>query len=142
MKRKQLKFVLGSIAIVVTLAYLGFSGFKASMSYYQTVPQMYASGDLAYGRRLRVEGDVAPGSIVKGSREVTFRIGPENQLLTVKYIGTDPVPDTFRDYAQAVVEGTYGRDGVFVANKMQAKCASKYEKESAAGVKTTKNEGQ
>src|SRR4051812_11509047 len=114
MKRKQLKFVLGSVAIVATLAYLGFLGFKASMSYYQTVPQMYASGDLAYGRHLRVEGDVAPGSIVKGSKEVTFRIGPEKQLLTVKYIGTDPIPDTFRDYAQAVVEGTYGRDGVFV----------------------------
>jgi cytochrome c-type biogenesis protein CcmE len=142
MKRKQLKFVLGAVAIIATLSYLGFAGFKASMSYYQTVPELYASGDVAYGRRLRVEGDVVPGTIVKGSRETTFVIGPENQTLKVKYIGTDPIPDTFRDYAQAVVEGTYGRDGVFVANKMQAKCASKYEKEAAAGVNTTKNEGQ
>jgi cytochrome c-type biogenesis protein CcmE len=39
------------------------------------------------------------------------------------------------DRAQAVVEGKFGRDGVFTAVKMQAKCASKYEKEAAAGVK-------
>src|SRR5688572_22532453 len=142
MKHKQLKFVVGSVAIVLALSYLGFSGFKESMSYYQTVPEMYASGERAYERSLRVEGDVVPGSIVRGSRETTFVIGPENQTLNVKYVGTDPLPDTFRDYAQAVVEGSYGRDGVFTATKMQAKCASKYEKEAAAGVNTTKNEGK
>src|SRR5687768_7390471 len=109
MKHKQLKFVLGSVAIVLALSYLGYSGFKESMSYYQTVPELYASGDVAYGRSLRVEGDVVAGSIVKGVKETTFVIGPENQTLRVKYVGTDPIPDTFRDYAQAVVEGTYGR---------------------------------
>jgi cytochrome c-type biogenesis protein CcmE len=142
MKSKQLKFVLGSALIVLALGYLGFSGFKESMSYYQTVPEMYASGDSAYERRLRVQGDVLPGTIVREGRAVNFVIGDEKQTLKVQYVGTDPLPDTFRDYAQAVVEGTYGRDGVFTANKMQAKCASKYEKETAAGVNTTKNEGQ
>ena len=142
MKRKQLKFVLGSVAIVLVLFYLGYSGVKQSMSYYQTVPEMYASGDAAFGRHLRVQGDVMPGTIVRDGTGMNFVIGTEQQSLKVKYIGTDPLPDTFRDYAQAVVEGTYGHDGVFTANKMQAKCASKYEKESAAGVKTTKNEGQ
>ena len=142
MKSKQLKFVLGSALIVLALGYLGFSGFKASMSYYQTVPEMYASGDAAYERRLRVQGDVLPGTITREGRTVNFVIGDEKQTLKVQYVGTDPLPDTFRDYAQAVVEGTYGRDGVFTANKMQAKCASKYEKETAAGVNTTKNEGQ
>jgi hypothetical protein len=36
-----------------------------------------------------------------------------------------------------VVAGEYGRDGVFTGNSMTAKCASKYEKEAAAGVTTT-----
>jgi len=142
MKSKQLKFVLGSALIVLALGYLGYSGFKESMSYYQTVPEMYASGDTAYGRRLRVQGDVLPGTIIREGKTVNFVIGDEKQTLKVQYVGTDPLPDTFRDYAQAVVEGTYGKDGVFTANKMQAKCASKYEKETAAGVNTTKNEGQ
>ena len=42
------------------------------------------------------------------------------------YKGSEPPPDTFKDDAQALAEGTYGRDGVFHATFAQAKCASKY----------------
>ena len=42
------------------------------------------------------------------------------------YKGSEPPPDTFKDDAQALAEGTYGRDGVFHATVLQAKCASKY----------------
>jgi cytochrome c-type biogenesis protein CcmE len=44
----------------------------------------------------------------------------------VSYKGSEPPPDTFKDDAQALAEGSYGRDGVFHANVLQAKCASKY----------------
>ena len=33
----------------------------------------------------------------------------------------------FRDNAQALADGRLGPDGIFEANKIQAKCASKYE---------------
>jgi len=135
-KRKQLKFLAGSVALVLALGYLGYSGFQESMSYYQTVPELYASKDKAYQRRLKVAGDVVAGSIVREGKTLKFVIADNktNKSLPVKYVGTDPVPDTFRDYATAVVDGTYGHDGVFTATAMQAKCASKYEKESSAGV--------
>jgi len=42
-------------------------------------------------------------------------------------VGRDPLPDTFVDGAQALVEGKRMPDGRFVAEKVQAKCASKYE---------------
>ena len=48
------------------------------------------------------------------------------RLLTVVYKGSEPPPDTFKDDAQALAEGTYGRDGQFHATVLQAKCASKY----------------
>ncbi len=48
------------------------------------------------------------------------------RLLKVSYKGSEPPPDTFKDDAQALAEGTYGRDGVFHATVLQAKCASKY----------------
>jgi len=126
MKRKQLKFVAGSVVIILTLAYLAYSGFKEGNAYYQTVSELYASKDQAYTR----EG-----------KSINFKISQQDEktkqveTLLVKYVGNDAPPDTFVDRAQAVVEGQLGRDGVFVANKMQAKCASKYEKESAAGVR-------
>ena len=43
-----------------------------------------------------------------------------------EYKGSEPPPDTFKDDSQALAAGTYGRDGVFHANTLQAKCASKY----------------
>ena len=143
MKRKQLKFLVGSLVIVLTLAYLGFSGYQESKAYYQTVSELYASKEKAYERRLKVAGDVVPGSIQREGKVINFVISQEDQqtkkvqTLAVQYVGTDAPPDTFVDRAQAVVEGKLGHDGVFIANKMQAKCASKYEKETAAGVKRT-----
>ena len=47
--------------------------------------------------------------------------------LSVSYIGNDPLPDTFKDGAQALVEGRLMPEGGFVAEQVQAKCASKYE---------------
>src|SRR5438445_184735 len=123
MKRKQLKFIGGSVVIILTLAYLAYSGFKEGNAYYQTVSELYASKDQAFTRRLKVAGDVVPGSIQRDGRVINFVISQADEKtkkvesLSVKYVGTDAPPDTFMDRAQAVVEGQLGRDGVFVANK-------------------------
>ena len=53
--------------------------------------------------------------------------------LDVSYVGRDPLPDTFVDGAQALVEGKRMPDGRFVAEKVQAKCASKYEASPGQG---------
>jgi len=139
-KRKQLKFVVGSAVIILTLAFLGYSGFQESKSYYMTVTELYEKKNENYERRLKVAGDVVPGSIVRDGKAIKFTISQENNSLPVVYVGTDAPPDTFVDRAQAVVEGKYGQDGVFTANHMQAKCASKYEKEVAAGVRKSGEE--
>jgi cytochrome c-type biogenesis protein CcmE len=138
MKRKQLKFAVGSVVIVLTLSYLAYSGYQESKTYYQTVPELYAMKDNAYDKRLQVSGDVIPGSIKRDGKIVTFVIGAEAQTLQVKYVGKDPLPDTLIDRATAMATGRMGRDGVFVADTMLAKCASKYEKEAAAGVQISK----
>jgi cytochrome c-type biogenesis protein CcmE len=138
MKRKQLKFAVGSVVIVLTLSYLAYSGYQESKTYYQTVPELYAMKDNAYDKRLQVSGDVIPGSIKRDGKIVTFVMGAEPQTLQVKYVGKDPLPDTLIDRATAMATGRMGRDGVFVADSMLAKCASKYEKEAAAGVQISK----
>ena len=135
---QRLKVVAGSVITVLTFTYLGLSGLKESVSYYQTVPELYASKDKAYERRLRVAGDVEAGSIRREGKVVHFVIGKDRQSLSVRYVGSEPLPDTFHDYATTVVDGRYGRDGVFTATGVQAKCASKYEKESAAGIRPAK----
>jgi cytochrome c-type biogenesis protein CcmE len=136
MKRKQLKFVVGSMVIILTIAYLAYSGYQDSKSYFQTVPELYAMKDAAYGVRTQVSGDVVAGTIARSSdgKVVDFVIGQQPQTLKIRYVGKDPLPDTLIDRATAVASGSLGRDGVFTANQITAKCASKYEKEKAAGV--------
>jgi len=138
MKRKQLKFAIGSVLIVLTLSYLAYSGYQESKTYYHTVPELYSLKEKAYDLRLQVSGDVVPGSIQRNGKVVSFVIGAEPQTLRVKYVGKDPLPDTLIDRATAMATGKMGRDGVFVADTMLAKCASKYEKETAAGVQISK----
>ena len=138
MKRKQLKFAIGSVIIVLTLSYLAYSGYQESKTYYRTVPEVYAMKEAAYDVRLQVSGDVVPGSIKREGKVVDFVIGTEPQTLKVRYVGRDPLPDTLIDRATAMATGKMTRDGVFVADTMLAKCASKYEKETAAGVQISK----
>src|SRR5438309_11761596 len=116
MKRKQLKFVAGSVVIILTLAYLAYSGFKEGNAYYQTVSELYASKDQAYTRHPKVAGDVAVGSIQHDGKAINFVISQQDEQTTpvvslpVKYGGTDAPPDPFTDPAQAVVEGQRGND--------------------------------
>jgi len=69
---------------------------------------------------------VQPGSIKRSGTNMSFVLVENDQLLSVVYNGTEPPPDTFKDNAQALAEGTFGHDNVFYAKQIQAKCASKY----------------
>ena len=44
-----------------------------------------------------------------------FVLTQDNTKLKVAYTGTDPLPDTFKDGAQALADGKLGKDGVFQA---------------------------
>jgi len=121
------KFVALIVVIVGTLVWLAVGGISESKTYYKTIQELGQMGDSAQGKRLRVAGDVESGSIVRTGREVAFTLYQDNLRLKVVYDGTEPLPDTFRDGAQALADGKIGGDGVFRASKIQAKCASKYE---------------
>ncbi|HEX3438009.1 MAG TPA: cytochrome c maturation protein CcmE [Pseudacidobacterium sp.] len=117
------------IAIVVVLGaiiYLAISGVQANKSYYVTIQELHGMGDKAYVRHLRVAGNVQPGSIQRTGSNAKFVLVENNLTLSVAYQGEEPPPDTFKDNSQALAIGTFGRDGVFHATQLQAKCASKY----------------
>ncbi len=125
--KKYGKFAALIVIVVGTLAWLAASGMSGSQTYYKSISEMGQMGNQAYGKRLRVGGDVAAGSIQRVGKEVQFVLIQDNLKLKVAYTGTDPLPDTFRDGAQALADGKLDRDGVFRAGQIQAKCASKYE---------------
>jgi cytochrome c-type biogenesis protein CcmE len=124
--KKYLQFGAAITVIVLALGYLAFTGVQESKSYYKTIKELNAMGDKAHTIRLRVAGSVQPGSIKRHGTHVDFNLTEQGEVLPVDYVGTEAPPDTFKDNSQAMAEGTYGRDGIFHAQKLQAKCASKY----------------
>ena len=121
------KFVVGSAIIVWTLVCLAYLGFTQSKTYYHTISEIPTLNGIALHQRLRVGGDVKNGSIQHYSGRIDFVLVEQGKALPVSYVGTDPLPDTFKDGAQCLVEGKVQPDGRFVAETVQAKCASKYE---------------
>jgi cytochrome c-type biogenesis protein CcmE len=124
--KTYLKFGSATVVILLMLGYLAYTGVQDSKSYYVTISELHKMGSGAYSKRLRVAGNVQPGSIKRSGTHVQFVLMEQNQLLSVDYAGTEPPPDTFKDDSQALADGSYGRDGVFHAKGLQAKCASKY----------------
>ena len=123
----RVKLGIGIGAILVTLVWLGVSGFQEGKTYYSTVDEI-AAGAGAWGNaRLKVSGEVVPGSISRRAEGLHFTLTENGREMPVLYAGLDPVPDTFKDHAKAVVEGRLQPGGTFQADKIQAKCASKYE---------------
>jgi cytochrome c-type biogenesis protein CcmE len=129
--KRYLKFGGAVTVIMLSLGFLAYTGVQESKSYYVTIKELHGMGDAAYSKRLRVAGNVQPGSIKRSGTNVNFVLVENDQLLPVVYSGTEAPPDTFKDESQALADGSFGRDGVFHAKQLQAKCASKYAPQGA-----------
>ena len=124
--KTPLKFLIAAVIVVGTIAWLAISGAGRTKSYYVTIAELQGMGKEAYSRNLRVAGNVQPGSIQRNGPGARFTLVELGKTIPVEYQGSEPPPDTFKDDAQALAIGTYGRDNVFHATQLQAKCASKY----------------
>lgn len=139
--KSKTKFGVGIGIILVSLSALAFMGAKESKTYYHTISELSTLNASEAHERIRVGGDVAAGSIQHMQGRVDFILKEDGKTLPVSYVGSDPLPDTFKDGAQALVEGHTMPDGRFVAEEVQAKCASKYETAPGQGNYATPQTG-
>src|ERR1700678_6865 len=102
--RKYGKFAALIVIVIGTLAWLAASGMSGSQTYYKSISEMNQMGGQAYGKHLRVGGDVAAGSIRRVGKETQFVLIQEALKLTVAYTGSDPPPETFPAGAQALAD--------------------------------------
>jgi cytochrome c-type biogenesis protein CcmE len=129
------KFIVAGLLIVGAVSYLMFSGINDTMVYYYTLSElMEKKSDLA-GLGVRVHGHVSSGTIRidRERSQVDFLVMEKKtpNTLPVTYQGI--IPDTFKDGAEVVVEGTYQADRHhFQATILMAKCPSKYEEAQTA----------
>ncbi|HEV8600543.1 MAG TPA: cytochrome c maturation protein CcmE [Gemmatimonadales bacterium] len=128
------KFLLGASVIVAGVAGLIVSGVRETGVYFLTPSELVAKTEADpsfHDVGLKVGAHVVPGSVRRntGTRTIDFRISDGTNEFPVTYTGL--IPDTFTDASniEVIVEGKYGRDGVFHATEVLAKCGSRYEAE-------------
>lgn len=126
------KFLLGATVIVASVGFLITQGVKETGTYFLTPTELAAKTERDpgfYDLGVKVGAKVVPGSIRRdpANQQVDFRISDGSKEYAVTYRGL--VPDTFTDAndIEVIVEGRLGRDGVFRATDVLAKCGSRYE---------------
>lgn len=125
---KRRKFLIGGLIVFLALGFLSFMAFRGTATYYYTVSEILARGNSVYGENVRVNGQVAPGSVQQETKGLVLRFtiidGEGGKSLPVVYQGA--VPDSFKVGNEIVVEGHLNADGTFQANTLLPKCPSKY----------------
>lgn len=126
------KFLIGAVLIVASVGFLIAQGVRETGVYFLTPAELGArvENDASFHDvGVKVGARVVPGSIRRdaANQQVDFRISDGVRDIPVTYRGL--VPDTFTDAndIEVIVEGRLGRDGVFHATDVLAKCGSRYE---------------
>jgi cytochrome c-type biogenesis protein CcmE len=122
------------LVLVGAVVSLMMVGFKEAAIYAIPVDQLITSKDKLAGRKVRVEGELVPGSLTKRDQPCEYRFTAHGtdkaNTVSVRYPQC-VLPDTFRDVpaggVQVTVEGTLNQEGHFDATLVMAKCTSKYD---------------
>lgn len=131
--KKQHRFVMAAVALLGVVGYLMVTGMKDSMVYYYTPDELLAkttSDPSVHEIGVKVGARVVPGTIRYDARTLDLRfevvdIQSGKARIPVHYQG--PVPDTFEDGRDVVVEGRFTQAGLFEATTVLTKCGSRYE---------------
>jgi cytochrome c-type biogenesis protein CcmE len=112
--------------VAACVGYLIFSASGGSSEYYLTVSEAQAN---APAGDVRVAG-VVQDDVLKseGGLHVTFTEMDKTASMPVEYTGA--LPDIFKPGITVVAEGKLGRDGVFHARTLLAKCPSRFSTQS------------
>ena len=87
----QKKFFTGAAIIVCAIGYLIYSAIDTSANYYYTVAEVKSMGDRALGIALRLEGNVAVGTIKADSTNLKWNfdiVDESEQSIPVYYEGS------------------------------------------------------
>ncbi|HZD18827.1 MAG TPA: cytochrome c maturation protein CcmE [Actinomycetota bacterium] len=118
----KLRLVLPIVVIGAALAWVITRGLPQDLVYYRTPTEIVQTGPSS--RPVRVGGLVEPGSLRRGDGPVRFVLTDGSTRLPVVQSGG--VPQLFREGRGAVLEGTFGPDGVFRSDTAMVKHAETY----------------
>jgi len=147
MGKKKLKFWLALVVILGAMGYLIYSNTSSTYVYYLKPSELISKAkkdNSVYNDRVRMGGLVVDSKIIgsnvrrhwkfyltneqgdAGSKLVKISLKKTKPSQTIEVDYTGVAPDTFKAGGLAIVEGKFGKDGKFAADKLVAKCPSKY----------------
>lgn len=112
------------LLISLAIGYLVYGATRSTRVYYFNVSELLNQKKIT-GETVRVNGQVMDGSIVREKKTYKFVITDGKGNIPVVYHNV--LPDTFKPGRDIILEGIYKRNGTFKANKVMARCPSKYE---------------
>jgi cytochrome c-type biogenesis protein CcmE len=107
--------------------------------YYKTPTEILHGGASVLGQRIRLGGLVLPGTVRTIGHDVDFVVSDETTRMSV--VATGGVPSLFRAGQGVVLEGYYGRDGVFHADNVLVKHSDQYRPPAPGETPTSANLG-
>ncbi|MBW2526434.1 MAG: cytochrome c maturation protein CcmE [Deltaproteobacteria bacterium] len=134
-RRGHYGLLISLLVIVVATVTLFLFGFKEAAVYAIGVEELVERRTELAGRRVRIDGELVPGTLVKRDDpcEYRFVVQQNGQRLDVRFPQC-VVPDSFRDRPEGGVtvisEGELEPDGTFVASTITPRCSSRYDPET------------
>jgi cytochrome c-type biogenesis protein CcmE len=125
-RTRQLKLLVGVVVIAACVGYLVYGGIQETIVYFVTPSELHAKGASAYGKALRLGGLVKEGSWNKEPGTLFHAFELVDDTSTVKVVFRGIPPDLFGEGRGALVEGSYGPEGLFQAKTILAKHSEEY----------------
>lgn len=112
--------------LVIAFAWLIYGGLDSNVVYFLTPKELAAKGSSGYDRPVRLGGQVKPGSVVWDEKALDLRFVVTDGARDIAVQSKGAPPQMFKDGQGVVVEGRYGRDGVFKSTSLMVKHSNEY----------------
>jgi cytochrome c-type biogenesis protein CcmE len=125
-RRRTLGFVLGLIVVLSGFGYLVYGGIGDNLVYFVTPGELLAKGEQAYGKPIRLGGQVMPGTMQWNADAVDLRFTLQDEDGRIVVHSSKAPPAMFREGQGVIVEGRLGRNGEFESTSVMVKHSNEY----------------
>jgi len=112
--------------LVIAFAWLIYGGLDSNVVYFLQPKELLAKGADGYDRPVRLGGQVKPGSVNWNDTTLVLRFTVTDGTSDIAVLSKGAPPQMFKDGQGVVVEGRYGRDGVFKSTNLMVKHSNEY----------------